>query len=377
MQRRLGNQPAFDDLEGFLAACASDIPVQLGAHPTRTTARKQPKASALRRLGERCTPPVSGPGASVLAALVSDPEQRWTREHAGLHLAVNRRSKPLDHHGIYLGDGSVVHFSGEGLAQREARVWRTSLSDFLGRDGIRRTRCLLPAKQSGERIATLDLSVICLRALSRLGETGYQLLANNCEHFSAWAQIGASVSFQTQRKYAGGKGRIHEAVAYALEQRLRLDRDPVPDGILLDGWDDAYPIDIARARWSPDREDVLIHFPLFDSTSQPVSGLHRPWTVGPLRVDADWHSAPPALELDTSWHASLITLGPNESYWLTSDGTWVRERCDPAKVIEDRLRNVDDLISALVAPPSREAQLLVNAAESVLRRDEHRDNSSG
>ena len=368
-QRRMGHTPAFDDVATFLAACHSEGPVVLGRRAGGQSDSLRPKDRA-RALGTPCAAPLAGPASAILAALVSDAEERWARSGAGLHLAVNRRGRPHHHHGIYLGDGSVVHFAGEGLSQRGAKVVREPLRKFVSPDGVHRTRSLVPVRQSGERVAALDPAVTCLRALSRLGETGYQLVANNCEHFSAWSQLGASVSFQTQRaQVLSIKGKMHEVVASALDQRLQLIGDSLADDILLDGWDDAYPIDLARARWSSDRGLPLIYFPVFDCRHPTVSGFERPWAVGPLRMDADWHSAPPTLELDEGWHASLIAFSTGDAYWLTSDGVWVREPVDPLAVVARRLEITQELIEALVAPPSKAAQRAVNLAEALLRQE--------
>ena len=38
--------------------------------------------------------------------------------------------------------------------------------------------------------------VVLARAISRLGERGYSVYANNCEHFANWCKIGADQSSQ-------------------------------------------------------------------------------------------------------------------------------------------------------------------------------------
>jgi hypothetical protein len=367
IQRRIGSRPAFADVEGFLAACQSAGPIVLGASAVGRR-RSGPTRSVLAgTLGDVCAPPVSGLAAAVLAGLLSDRRKRWIRGHAGLHLAVKREGALYQHHGVYLGDGTVVHFAGEGLSQKSARVERTSLREFVAREGLKRTYSLRPTRMGGEPVATLDPAVICLRALSRVGDTGYQLVQNNCEHLSVWSQIGASVSFQVQRArtLVPGKTQMHEAVAIALDQRLRLIGELVPGDLLLGARDESYPIDLARAYWSRDRKEIVTWFPLWSPAFAPIGEKERAWSIGRLGVDVTWHDSPPALELDSDWHASLIAFGDCDSYWLTSDGVWIRPICDLLDVVARRLDSTQALVEALVAPPSRLAQVAANLAENV------------
>jgi hypothetical protein len=367
-QRRLGSEPAFTDVAGFLRTCSADAPVVLGARRSPAS-RPGPTAAVQATLGTPCASPIGDTGQVVLAALVSDPHDRWVREHAGLHIAVDRRHRPHNHHAISLGDGSVVHFNGEpGKRMSDARIARDALSSVLEPDGVERAASLRPQRIDGVAPATLDPSVTCLRALSRLGEGGYELVRNNCEHFATSAQLGASVCFQTER-YQGlvlPQTRAHKDVAWVLSRQLNLIGEPPPGDMLMDGVDDAYPIDLARAYWSRDREQIVIWFPLWSDTGEQIGGVDRPWTVGSLDA-ADWHAAAPALDLDPNWHASLVSVGGAQSYWLTSDGHWLHETRDVAAVVESRLQATRALLEALVAPPSAFAQRCVDVAESVVR----------
>lgn len=369
-QRRLGSDPAFTDVAGFLRLCAGDAPVALGAKRSRSISQPGPTATALATLGMDCPPPFGPAGEVILGVLVSDPRARWMREHAGLHIAVDRVGKPHDHHGISLGDGSIVHFDGEpGGRLSEASIARSSLTSVLQSDGVARAASLRPRRADGVAVATLDPAVACLRALSRLGEQGYKLVRNNCEHFSTWAHLGAPVSFQTQ-KFQGlvlPQTQAHRDAAFVLSRQLELVGEPLPGDMLMDGADDAYPIDLARAYWSRDREQIIIWSPLWSEVAQPLCGLHRPWCVGSLDAD-NWHASAPALDLDPHWHASLVSIGGRERYWLTSDGDWRREDRDVAAVMERRLEGTRTLLETLVAPPSAFAQRCVDGAESIARQ---------
>lgn len=111
---------------------------------------------------------------------------------------------------------------------------------------------------------------------------------------------------------------------------------------------------------------MVIRFPLWTETAQPLDGIHRQWCVGSIDA-ADWHATAQALDLAPDWHASLISVA-GQSYWLTSDGHWLHEKHDVTVIIERRLEGTQALLKALVAPPSRFAQRCVDAAEYVLRR---------
>jgi hypothetical protein len=80
------------------------------------------------------------------------------------------------HHGIYVGNGRVIHYSGLAHGLRRGPVEDTSLERFAHGHNIRvrgDPRCF-------GRCEVVE------RARSRLGERRYRILTNNCEHFCAW-----------------------------------------------------------------------------------------------------------------------------------------------------------------------------------------------
>lgn len=90
------------------------------------------------------------------------------------------------HHGIDIGDGNVVHF-GRGLHDIENAVIEMVSREVFSKGqpiSLGKSECLF----SAEQVAT--------RALSRLGERGYDLIDNNCEHFAYWCRMGESRSPQ-------------------------------------------------------------------------------------------------------------------------------------------------------------------------------------
>lgn len=105
------------------------------------------------------------------------------------------------HHGIYAGNGRVIHYAGLASGFCRGPVEDTSLEYFAHGHEIRvrhDARCF-------------ELEEIVERARSRLGESCYHLLTNNCEHFCAWALRGERQSRQVERLSA-----IPRAMAVAL-----------------------------------------------------------------------------------------------------------------------------------------------------------------
>jgi hypothetical protein len=84
---------------------------------------------------------------------------------------------PYEHHGIDLGDGTIVHYSKAG----EAEIARTS------RDAFAQGGAIYIKNPPTSFIA----DVVIDRAESRLGERQYDLFFNNCEHFADWCKTGA------------------------------------------------------------------------------------------------------------------------------------------------------------------------------------------
>jgi hypothetical protein len=121
----------------------------------------------------------------------------------GDHIRVRRTA--YWHHGIDCGDGTVIHFSGDQQEKRNARVRRTSWSEFL-RGGQAET---VPHRGS------LDAESVVRRAESLLGQTRYSLLWNNCEHIARWCKTGVKKSLQVAKTVAvaGGVACLVGAVA--------------------------------------------------------------------------------------------------------------------------------------------------------------------
>jgi hypothetical protein len=81
------------------------------------------------------------------------------------------------HHGIYVGNGRVIHYAGLAYGLRRGPVEQVSLERFARGHTIR-------IRLGPQRF---DSCEVVARARSRLGESHYRILTNNCEHFCAWA----------------------------------------------------------------------------------------------------------------------------------------------------------------------------------------------
>ena len=81
-----------------------------------------------------------------------------------------------DDHGIYIGNGSVIHYSGLVHGLWRGPVEAISLECFAQGHGIRLRR----DPRCFGRCEVVE------RVRSRLGERRYRILTNNCWHFCAW-----------------------------------------------------------------------------------------------------------------------------------------------------------------------------------------------
>ncbi|MGF6917215.1 lecithin retinol acyltransferase family protein [Paraburkholderia sp. 40] len=103
----------------------------------------------------------------------------------GAHLVTQRNG--YEHHGIYVGNGRVVHYSGFAVSAHRGPVEEVELARFAAGHSLS-----VRATPSAIYVGTDAVR----RARSRLGENRYRLLTNNCEHFCAWCLLGESRSEQ-------------------------------------------------------------------------------------------------------------------------------------------------------------------------------------
>src|SRR5580693_5896578 len=98
------------------------------------------------------------------------------------------------HHGIYVGDGKVVHYAGLCYGIHRGPVEEVTLSRFASGRLVRIV---------SDGVPNFDPEETVRRARSRLGEDRYRLLTNNCEHFCEWCLRGTPRSLQVEAWFAG------------------------------------------------------------------------------------------------------------------------------------------------------------------------------
>lgn len=113
----------------------------------------------------------------------------------GAHLTTPRFG--YVHHGLYAGNGRVIHSAGFKTYFRRGSIEEVSLEEFVeGRPwrigGLPRNRA--------DGLARIE------RARGRLGEDAYRFWSNNCEHFVRWCISGERRSRQVERFRAQALG---------------------------------------------------------------------------------------------------------------------------------------------------------------------------
>src|SRR5699024_6789989 len=104
------------------------------------------------------------------------------------------------HHGVYVTDSEVIHFTGTDsdsvLDWSQNTVIQTSLDDFL------RGGTLEVKEYTEEELADVyPVEHIIQYARGCLGDQGYHLIINNCEHFANMCTLGKFKSRQVERVF--------------------------------------------------------------------------------------------------------------------------------------------------------------------------------
>ena len=139
-----------------------------------------------------------------------EPSEIWHYQQPkrGDHIRVNR-SGIYNHHGVYVSDEEVIHFTGTEddsvLDWSKCEVIRSHLSQFL-RGG--QVEVKIYRDDELDDLYPVDHIVDYARAC--LGDAGYHLVFNNCEHFANMCTLGRFRSQQLERVLSGrlpfGKG---------------------------------------------------------------------------------------------------------------------------------------------------------------------------
>ena len=112
------------------------------------------------------------------------------------------------HFGIYAGNQQVIHnYKEKNPLVSDGIISETTLADFQGvSDTIYVLNSTTPSgpplfdwivrRLLGDDIELFSPEETVMRARSKLGERGYNLLLNNCEHFALWCKTGIAQSAQ-------------------------------------------------------------------------------------------------------------------------------------------------------------------------------------
>ena len=109
----------------------------------------------------------------------------------GDHIFVSKTG--YSHHGIDIGNGKVIHYTGEPGSKSNAAISETTKKEFssgLKVQVVKYGKCLPVSR-------TLEL------AKSRVGEKKYNLVFNNCEHFAIFCKTEKHESEQVNDAVSG------------------------------------------------------------------------------------------------------------------------------------------------------------------------------
>lgn len=121
----------------------------------------------------------------------SDDDEIWVQKppQKGDHIRVQRMNGLYAHHGVYVSDSEVIHFTGADddsiLDWDKPKVISTDLAAFL------KGGTLEVKEYTDEEFADLySPEQIIVYARACLGDKGYNLIFNNCEHFANVCTLG-------------------------------------------------------------------------------------------------------------------------------------------------------------------------------------------
>lgn len=121
---------------------------------------------------------------------------KWIKKtpEFGDHIKVSRGM--YFHHGIYVSDECVIHFASESgveISYENAVIHQTDLNAFSKENEIY-VRVYNELENKNKRTSTEIVNY----AFSRIGEKGYNLISNNCEHFANDCVFGHKASEQVE-----------------------------------------------------------------------------------------------------------------------------------------------------------------------------------
>lgn len=128
----------------------------------------------------------------------------WERKppQEGDHIRVSRGV--YNHHGIFVSNAEVIHFAShddDNLLGTDNKVIRTTLRRFL-REG----KLEIKVYNDDELQDLYPVPEIIRWARTSIGDNGYNVAFNNCEHFANYCTLGRFHSRQVSNVLGGGGG---------------------------------------------------------------------------------------------------------------------------------------------------------------------------
>ena len=129
---------------------------------------------------------------------------RWVERtpQRGDHIRVARLGGAYYHHGVFVSVGEVIHFTGDDddsvLDWSKAHVIQTDLKNFLRGGEVE-----VKEYTDAELDDLYPVEGIVSYARACLGDDGYNLIFNNCEHFANACTLGKYRSRQVENFFGG------------------------------------------------------------------------------------------------------------------------------------------------------------------------------
>ena len=116
------------------------------------------------------------------------------------------------HHGLYLGNERIIHFYGENMDSRNAKITVSSVEEFLGPSDENCSIYVVKYKNNevvSRECETFQRVNDVLANPVLFGE--YDVEKNNCETFTTWLKTGTKRSIQAE----SGKKQIMDTLFWA------------------------------------------------------------------------------------------------------------------------------------------------------------------
>ncbi|KAL3876941.1 hypothetical protein ACJMK2_034720 [Sinanodonta woodiana] len=131
------------------------------------------------------------------------------------------------HWAVYVGNEEVVHLAGDPNAASKVNANSSHVFAICGKqftkaqvklDNFFKVAADSKAKKNNDKddkVSPSDKREIVRRAMSKLGEIGYNILWENCEYFASWCRYGEGWSEQTitALKVVGGTAVVAAGAA--------------------------------------------------------------------------------------------------------------------------------------------------------------------